>query len=253
MKSSQYWKEHFSNNLKIERVDWSLDPEITDQQKRSILRSLQAWQLGETSDGSHLIAASKKYAAATNDPEFLEAVKLFIKEEQKHGGNLGKYLDRIKEPHIKENWGDSLFRKIRYYNANMELWTLSVLVVESAAQIFYQSVKDATQCKLLKQICSDILIDEAFHINFQFERMMLLVRGKSETTKLLHYFLYRIFFLSTITVIYLAHRNAFRAGGNNFNRYYRKMNLKFNKTIKRVFRPKTSVFQSKLKWEQIEF
>ncbi len=253
MKSSQYWKEHFSNNLKIERVDWNLQPEITQKQKRSILKSLQVWQLGETSDGSHLIAASKKHALATSDPEFLEAVKLFIKEEQKHGENLGKYLDRINEPRIKENWGDSLFRKVRYYNTNMELWTLSVLVVESAAQIFYQSLKDATQCKLLKQICSDILTDEAFHINFQFERMSLLVRDKSETTKLIHYLIYRVFFLATITLIYVAHRRAFRSGGINFNRYYRKMNLKFNKTIKRVFRPKTSVFQSKLKWEQIEF
>lgn len=252
MKSSQYWKEHFSNNLKIERVDWNLQPEITVQQKRSILKSLQAWQLGETSDGSHLIAASKKHALATNDPEFLEAVKLFIKEEQKHGENLGKYLDKLKEPRIKANWGDSLFRLVRYYNTNMELWTLSVIVVESAAQIFYQSLKDATDCKLLKQICSDILIDEAFHINFQFERIALINRDKSDLSKLLRYYLYRIFFFITITTVYIAHRKTFRAGGNNFNRYYRKMNLKFNKTIKRVFRPKTSVYHSKLKWEQIE-
>jgi hypothetical protein len=35
----------------------------------------------------------------------------------------------------------------------METWTLAVIVVESAAQIFYQSLKDATGCRLLKQIC----------------------------------------------------------------------------------------------------
>lgn len=253
MRSSQYWKKHFSNNLQKQRVDWNLQPEITQQQKKSILKSLQAWQLGETSDGSHLIAASKKHAFATNDPEFLEAVKLFIKEEQKHGENLGKYLDKIKVPRIHKNWGDSLFRLVRYYNTNMELWTLSVITVESTAQVFYQSIKDATDCKLLKQICSDILTDEAFHINFQFERLSLLARNKSETNKFIRYWIYKVFFYFTIAVVYIAHRKAFRAGGNNFNKYYRKMNLKFNKTIHRIFRPKSFVYQSKLKWEQIEF
>jgi hypothetical protein len=53
----------------------------------------------------------------------------------------------------------------------MELWTVAVIIVESTAQIFYQALKDATKCTLLKQICTDILIDEAYHITFQTERL----------------------------------------------------------------------------------
>lgn len=252
MKSSQFWKQHFSNNLLEERVNWNLAPAITEKQKRTILKSLQAWQLGETSEGKHLIAASKKHAQQTNDPHFLDAVKLFIKEEQKHGENLGKYLDRLHEPRIKADWGDTLFRQVRYYNTHMELWTLAVITVESTAQIFYQALKVSTQCKLLKQICTDILIDEAFHINFQFERLSIITRNKSRFSKLLRYYIYMIFYFLTITIVYAAHRKVFRAGGNNFNSYFRKMNLKANKTIKKLFRPKTSVYRSKLKWEQIE-
>lgn len=252
MRSSQYWQQHFFNNLKIERVDWELEPALQPKQKKTLLTSIQAWQLGETSDGKHLIAASKKYAQETHDSQFLEAVRLFIKEEQKHGENLGKYLDKLKEPRIKANWGDSLFRHIRYYNTNMELWTLTVITVESTAQIFYQSLKDASQCKLLKQICTDILIDEAFHINFQFERLSIITHKKTSFSKFCRYYFYMVFYFATITVVYLAHRKVFRAGGNNFNSYFRKMSLKFNKTIKRLFRPKTSVYKSKLKWEQIE-
>lgn len=60
----------------------------------------------------------------------------------------------------------------------MELWTLIVLIVESTAQIFYQALKDATNCPLLKQVCTDILIDEAHHITFQTERLALINYSK---------------------------------------------------------------------------
>jgi len=252
MKTSQYWQQHFAENLKKERINWNIEPFITPKEKKTILKCLQAWQLAETSDGSHLIAASKKHADNIKDPQFLSTVHLFIDEENKHGENLGKYLDKIGEPRIKEDWRDSLFRKVRYYNTNMELWTLTVLIVESTAQIFYQSLKDATKCKLLKQICSDILTDEAFHITYQFERLNLIVQNKSNTQKKIRYYLYRLFFIAVIGMVYIGNRNVFKAGGNHFNKFYHKMDLKFKKTIGRIFLPKSNVYDSKLKWEQFE-
>lgn len=156
MRTSQNWIAYYKNNLQIQRIDWSLQPTITEQEKNKILPSLQAWQLGETSDGSHLLAAARKYAARINDPDYPTAVTLFIREEQKHGSNLGRYIDSIGEKRVSKDWGDTMFRKIRYMNSSMELWTIAVITVESCAQIFYQSLKDASQCKLLKQICTDI-------------------------------------------------------------------------------------------------
>lgn len=79
----------------------------------TVLKSLQAWQLGETSEGVNLINAATKHAKQLNDTNYTTAIKLFIKEEQKHGENLGKYIDAIGEQRIKKNWGDSLFRKAR--------------------------------------------------------------------------------------------------------------------------------------------
>src|SRR5580658_6787061 len=110
MNNSNYWIGHFKANAREQRVNWTLRPSITPSEICRILPSLQAWQLGETSEGKHLIAAAAKYAAAGEDPAYLDAVKLFIKEEQKHGNNLGRYLDAIGQPKISQNWGDSLFR-----------------------------------------------------------------------------------------------------------------------------------------------
>jgi len=234
MKNSNYWIGHFKANALEKRVNWDLKPNITPEEICIILSALQAWQLGETSEGKHLIAASTKYAYAIGDLAYIDAVKLFIKEEQKHGNNLGLYLDRIGQPRVTKNWGDSLFRRVRYFNTNMEIWTLAVIVVESTAQIFYQSLKDATNCELLKQICNDILIDEAYHITFQTERLAIIYEGKNNFSKAWRRIVYKYFFYATATLVWIAHRKLFKAGGNSFDSYSRKMEHKYLKTLRKI-------------------
>jgi hypothetical protein len=232
MHTSKYWIEHFKENALQKRVNWHLKPTISSDETDRILSSLQAWQLGETSEGRHLIAASGRYANKIADADYVEAVKLFIKEEQKHGNNLGCYLDLINKPRIKQNWGDTLFRKVRYFNTNMEIWTLAVTVVESTAQIFYQALKDATGCELLKEICTDILIDEAYHISFQTERLAIIYNTKPPFSKSWRRIAYKYFFYATAGLVWFAHKKLFKAGGNSFGSYTRKMGFKYAKTIK---------------------
>jgi hypothetical protein len=195
MKTSNEWFDYFQANLKKDRIDWEQIPNISIAEQKAILSSLQAWQLGETSDGSNLLRATARYAHANADPFYLKAMQLFIREEQKHGNNLGRYLSYLQQPLIKRNWGDSLFRMIRHFNTSMEMWTLAVITVESTAQLFYQSLKDATGCKLLKEICTDILIDEAAHIQFQLERMSVIFGQKSGVGKYVFFYFYKSFLL----------------------------------------------------------
>jgi len=234
MQTSRQWINHFRLNLQKKRIDWQQHPQITDAERKNILKSVQAWQLGETSDGAHLLAAAKKYADAIADTSYCEAIQLFIKEEQKHGNNLGRYLDAIGEKRIGHNWGDTLFRKARYFATSMELWTITVITVESTAQLFYQSLKDATKCNLLKQVCTDILIDEAFHIDFQMQRLAIIFSGKTTMQRIASFQFYRLLYFSTILVVWMAHRKVFKAGHNTIWTYFRKMNLKYYKTINRL-------------------
>ena len=231
MLTSKKWIAHFKNNATQQKIDWSLIPNISETEIITVLPSLQAWQLGETSDGLHLLYASSKYAKKIGDADYVDAVKLFIKEEQKHGNNLGKYIDLINKPRIKKNWGDTLFRKIRYFNTNMEVWTLAVITVESTAQIFYQCLKNATGCRLLKQICTDILIDESYHINFQTERLGIIFNAKSFTARTIANKIYTIFFFLTALTVWMAYKRLFSAGGVNFKKFMRKMKYKYMKAI----------------------
>lgn len=239
MHTSRQWIEHFRNNLRYYRINWDVQPSISSRETATILRSMQAWQLGETSDGHNLIRAVTRYAEKHDDPDYIEAMKLFIKEEQKHGENLGRYLDAIGQPRIKKDWGDSLFRWFRGFNTSMEMWTVAVLTVESAAQIYYQALKDATYCVLLKQICRDILIDEAYHITFQVERMTILYDQKSPAGKMICAPLYKLFFFGTALTVWFAHRRLFEAGGNTYHSYMRKMHYKYMRTFHRLTAPKT--------------
>lgn len=234
MHSSSYWIDYFSKNLQKQRIDWNVNPSLTQAEKNNVLASLQAWQLGETSEGINLINAAEKHAIELKHPNYTAAIRLFIKEEQKHGSNLGRYIDMIGEQRIKKDWGDSLFRKIRGLNTNMEFWTIAVITVESTAQIFYQCLKDATECKLLKQICTDILIDEAAHITFQIERLSLLYNKKSALMRFASYHFYVIFYFATTLLVWFAHNQLFKAGQVSFSKYWMKMKLKFKKTIKKL-------------------
>jgi hypothetical protein len=228
MKTSQDWITHFEKNASRQCIDWSQRPAISPAQKKEIIRSLQAWQLGETSDGSHLLRAASQYANQIQDELYVKAVKFFISEEQKHGANLGKYLDAIGEQRLKKDWGDTLFRKVRYYNTSMEIWTIAVIIVESFAQLYYQAIADATNCKLLKQICKDILIDEAHHIKFQLDRLCIISSQHSELTRSSVFFGYRLFFFAVFIAVWFGHARAFKAGGVSFNLLLSKSLKKFN-------------------------
>ncbi|TWV98936.1 ferritin-like domain-containing protein [Chitinophaga pinensis] len=231
MRTSHQWISHFRKNATQQRIDWSLAPTVTEQELSPILRSFQSWQLGETPDGGPLLKATRKYARKMNDPSYLEAIGLFINEEQKHSDNLGAYLDRIGKPRLKADICDTLFRKVRYFNTSMEIWTLTVLVVESIAQLFYQSLKDATHCALLKQISTDILIDEAHHVAFQRERLSIFFQNRSRTTRFICLHLYKVFFAGTVLIAWTAYKNVFIAGGHTFSSYLQKMKYKYYRSI----------------------
>jgi len=245
MNTSAYWIEHFGRNALQQRIDWSVAPEITPGETCSILKSLQAWQLGETSEGHHLIRATQKYAIKVNDPQYLAAIRLFIKEEQKHGNNLGRYLDQIGQPRLKKNWGDTLFRKVRYFNTNMELWTLAVIAVESTAQLFYEALKEATTCRLLKEICTDILLDESYHITFQKERLAIIYHNNSVLSQKWKRPAYKLFFFLVSQLVWVAHARLFKAGGYSYQRYRGEMICKYNETIKAIMDIKQELVQTK--------
>ena len=66
---------------------------------------------------------------------------------------LGRFLDLAQIPCLQRNWGDTLFRKIRYAIPTMEIWTTPVIMVETLALVYYKAIQKATNSPVLKQLC----------------------------------------------------------------------------------------------------
>lgn len=220
--SSSEWHDYFRRNATKQRaIPWENGAEIAEEELKQIANSLCSWQLGETSDGSHLLKAAQKYASVIGDPDFVSVIRLFIAEEQRHGELLGKFLDLAGIERIQSDWGDTLFRAVRYLLPSMELWTTPVVMVETLAMVYYGAIRKASQSTVLRMICKQILSDEVPHIRFQCERLALMHRNRGQWLRWLTLVGHRLFFTCIVLLVWIGHRKAFQAGGVNFSRYWR--------------------------------
>lgn len=233
--TSDQWYTYYEANAKFQlEIPWQRGAEITENERNAIAASLAAWQLGETSDGSHLLAAAKNYAQRINDPKYVDVIKLFIKEEQRHGGDLGRFLDLAQIPRLKRNWGDTLFRTLRYAIPTMEIWTTPVIMVETLALVYYKAIQKATNSPVLQQLCQQILRDEVKHIRFQYERLAILHQKRPVWLRQLTYLLQKILFCIPVTLIWIGHYRALIAGGYTFRSYWRDAWVKMNFSWERM-------------------
>lgn len=222
VRSSAEWVAYLQANA-ARRLDvpWEAGPELTADERAMIAASLAAWQLGETSDGSHLLAAARRYADQTGDPEFIDAVRLFIGEEQRHGAELGRFLDLEGIPRKRWDWGDAAFRALRYLIPHIEMWATPVVLVETHAMIYYAAVRRATRSEVLRRVCEQILTDEVPHIRFQCERLAVLHHRRSRLLYIVTMAGHRLFFTGITLAVWVGHRRALRAGGFTFGRFWR--------------------------------
>ncbi len=233
--SSRDWCRYYSQNA-VDRfaIPWERGAEITDAERDAIGASLAAWQLGETSEGTHLLAAARNYAARIGDPVYVEAVTLFIREEQRHGSEIGRFLDLANIPRLRKNWGDSLFRGVRYFLPTMEMWTTPVVMVETLAMVYYNAVRKATDSPVLQTLCRQILRDEVQHLRFQCERLAILLQPHPEPVREFVYLVMRGFFAVVTTLVWIGHQKVFHAGGHTFRTYWREAWARMNYGWERI-------------------
>jgi hypothetical protein len=220
--TSEQWVAYFRHNAaNLMPVPWEDGAGVTPEELAEIVDSLRAWQLGETSDGVRLTRTAEAHAEAIGDPGFVDVVRLFIAEEQRHGEELGKFLDAAGVPRAKRDLGDSLFRVFRHFLMRMEVWTTVVVIIEVHAMLYYAAIRRATGSALLCRICEQILRDEVPHIRFQCERLAIIRRRRGRVLRWLTAAAQRVLFVGITTAVWVGHRRALRAGGYSFRRFWR--------------------------------
>jgi len=230
--SSCEWIAYFYENAQSAavRVRPPAAPDLPQKLRAVIAGSLPAWQLGETSDGRHLRAAARQYAEAQNDPAFLSAVELFIREEQRHGVALGEWLDLVGIPRKHRDLGDSLFRFCRYAIPNYAVWASVVVMVESMAEIYYSALRRLSPCPRLRSECERILCDEVRHIQFQCEHLAASRRRLPEFLRAGISLVESVFYGVVCTAVWMAHGPLLRCSGLSVWDFTKAARMKFHVT-----------------------
>jgi hypothetical protein len=234
LSTSAEWVEWFRANARSTAgAPGAGAAEFTDDERRAVGRSIQGFQLGESSEGRHLLDRARAYAARSGDADYAEAVRLFIIEEQRHARHLATVLACEGLPVIRRTWADTAFRRIRRM-ADLELSIAVLVTAEVIAQVYYRALRDATRSARLRGLCERILDDEEAHVRFQAERLAILRGDRSRLSVGTRAWLHRGFLGGTCLVVWLAHAPALRAGGFGFGRFWSEAQRALGRVLDRI-------------------
>ncbi len=201
-----------------------------------IAKSIATFQLGESSEGTRLKAASVRFGEAEGLPAVGEVTELFIKEEQFHAGLLASFMRPNSIPFLKKQWSDNVFRMLRQ-GSGLEREVTVLVVAELIALSYYKALAAATPSPALKEICRIILNDEEAHVAYQATLIgHLRARHRMVTRALIratHAFLHA----GAIIVVYRGHRGVLNAGGFSFGSFWRACRTDFRRCFGRQFKP----------------
>ena len=216
MTDSRRWLEYFrSNQTELDEIPWDQAIPPASPFRSALVASLQQFQLGENASGLHFLALARAHARATNDPDFPEAIALFIAEEQRHSALLARYLRRIEEPLLQQHWIHSVFRRIRHW-AGLESKVTVLVTAEILAVPYYRAVMESTRCPALAAVCQRILREEAQHLLFQGNTLRRLQQQRPSWFVAATHLVQEIFLAGTCLTTWFGHRRVFAAAGDGF-------------------------------------
>ena len=218
--SSKGWIAYYRTNAKnLMALPWKRGAELTAEERHAIASSLQDFQLGESSEGRHLVERARIYSA-NHDPDYLEGMQSFIREEQRHARDLGTFLKLADIPLLERTRLDSIFRWLRRL-AGLELSITVLVTAETVGKVYYQAMRRATGSLLLRRLCEQLLRDEAKHTRFHAERLAILRKERARWKVWLARAGHRLLFAGAGLAVWFKHRRALRAGGLDFVSFLR--------------------------------
>jgi hypothetical protein len=219
--ASAAWVEHFTRSLsRPDIVRGNTRIQLPEIERDAIALSVQEFQLGESSEGRHLISAANQYAVESGDFDYVTAMRLFIAEENRHARELGRFLDLAGIPRVETSWPDTVFRFLRR-RAGLELSIVVLVTAEIIAKVYYAALRDATGSRTLQHLCTQILRDERHHVIFQAQRLALLRAGRSRWSVFVRVLLHGVLLAGTCVVVWRRHGRAMRGGGMRFSTFWR--------------------------------
>jgi hypothetical protein len=229
------WLAYFhQNRLDRRGIAWHegivLDPRL----HKALGRSLARFQLGESSEGTRLLAAARSLSERTGDKDYPQTIALFIAEEQEHSRLLAKVLEQMQVPLLSRHWTDSLFRRCRHLLGFYEEIAV-LLMAEIIALKYYGVIRKHCRAPVLEIVCEQILADEKFHVRFHCERLHSVIATRCRPIRAICWGVLSAMFAGASTVAAWDHRRAFGALGSSATEFLRDSWLNFFAARKAIF------------------
>lgn len=219
-RTSDEWGKYFRRNReRLLPIPWDTSHRLTDAERDAIAHSIRIFQLGESGEGRFFIEAAERDSATGGDFDYVDALKLFIAEEQRHSRDLARFMEQQGIARMHRQWSNNLFRRLRKL-MNLELCIAVLVTAEIIAKVYYRALRDATASPALRALCNQILRDEVMHIEFQVGKLRALRRRRPRWLRRLCECAQRVLLDGTLLVVWLDHYRCFRAGGYSFRRYW---------------------------------
>ena len=210
LRDSSAWLDYFERNrLNRPTFDWDRPTPFLPPVAGPLARSLAHFQLGESGDGTTLLAQARR--AWPDDPDYLEALRLFVAEEQEHARLLEHLVARLGGTLVTGHWTDRCFRRVRHaLGAGFDIQVL--LTAEIIGTAYYRLLR-STGDTLLRQVCEQIIRDEEAHLRFHADRIVTAQLGWPASRRALWTAGFRCVFAATVAAAWVDHRPALRAVG----------------------------------------
>ena len=205
--SSAEWLLYFQNN-KESRISLKFrnDSSVPLSVRVPLIRSLQRFQVGESGEGKHLL----KYARRTNDPNYIECIDLFIKEEQYHALVLAQMIQSMDGALLTWHWSDIAFIGLRRM-LGLKTELLILLIAEIIGKCFYAACANSLANSQFRDAFSLIVLDEIGHLEFHCNFLCDEFKVFPAVVLRVCYFLWSVLFLASCFVFISDHRHALKA------------------------------------------
>lgn len=230
------WIEYFKyNNAHLLFLDFSNNTELTNEEKEIITPSIRAFQIGEGSEGKHLIKTVEKFASKTHYAEYPEIMQWFIKEENRHSQTLKKFMEIYKIEAANNMAIDNIFRVLRKM-FGLECEIIVLVTAEMIALSYYTALSNATNSKLLKTICKQMLNDELKHVVLQSTTLHRISEKRNKVSNAIIRLIRKILMRATLFVVWHKYKNVFLKGEYPYIKFktdcldYLKQSIEIEKT-----------------------
>ncbi len=229
--NANQWLHYFkTNSSKRNKIPWERGVNLPPRARRALGRSWQRFQVGESGDGRHI----RKAASRVGEPDYEEAIDLFVKEEQGHADLFACALKLMNIPLLRFHWSDFAFVTLRrMLGLRHEL--LVLLLPEMIAKRYFRALRDGLDDEVVKAICDQVCHDEEGHVAFHVETLRFMFGATPVWQKGILVAMWKLLYRISCLVVIWDHRGVLRESGVQAGQFYWDCMMIFDETAASIF------------------